>query len=190
MGDFHQHGILTTLHQLNHRSLEDLESELVQISKKKPMALVLPSLFSELEGPALSKIIDEIAKVPYLDQVIIGLDRADEQQYRYALDFFSRLPQGPKVLWNDGPRMRKIDAQLQAKGLAPKEAGKGRNVWYMFGYVLASERAAAVAIHDCDITTYSRDMLAKLIYPVANPAFSYKFCKSFYIYDQTQQYQH
>jgi glycosidase len=180
MGDFHQHGILTTLHQLNHRSLEDLESELVQIAKKKPMALVLPSLFSELEGPALSKIIDEIAKVPYLDQVIIGLDRADEQQYRYALDFFSRLPQGPKVLWNDGPRLRKIDAQLQAKGLAPKEAGKGRNVWYMFGYVLASERAAAVALHDCDITTYSRDMLAKLIYPVANPAFSYKFCKGFY----------
>ncbi|MFT5882067.1 MAG: sucrose phosphorylase [Crocinitomicaceae bacterium] len=180
MGDFHQHGILTTLHQLKNRSLEELESELVQISKKNPMALVLPSLFSELEGPALSKIIDEIAGVPYLDQVIIGLDQADEKQYRYALDFFSRLPQAPKVLWNDGPRLRAIDAQLQEKGLAPKEAGKGRNVWYMFGYVLASERAKAVAIHDCDITTYSRDMLAQLIYPVANPSFSYKFCKGFY----------
>jgi len=116
MGDFHQHGILTTLHQLKNRSLEELESELVQISKKNPMALVLPSLFSELEGPALSKIIDEIAGVPYLDQVIIGLDQADEKQYRYALDFFSRLPQGPKVLWNDGPRLRAIDAQLQGKG--------------------------------------------------------------------------
>jgi sucrose phosphorylase len=180
MGDFHQHGIITTLHQLNNRPLEELEHELVQFSKKKPMALVLPSLFSELEGPALSNIIDEIAQVPYLDQIIIGLDRATEEQYRYALDFFSRLPQQPKVLWNDGPRLRKIDALLQEKGLAPKEPGKGRNVWYMFGYVLASEKAEAVALHDCDITTYSRDMLARLIYPVANPGFSYKFCKGYY----------
>ncbi|MFC5050918.1 alpha-amylase family glycosyl hydrolase [Rubritalea spongiae] len=180
MGDFHQHGIITTLHQLNDRPLEDLENELVQFSKKKPMALVLPSLFSELEGPALSKIVDEIAQVPYLDQIIIGLDRANEEQYRYALDFFSRLPQQPKVLWNDGPRLRKLDAKLQEKGLAPEEPGKGRNVWYMFGYVLASEKAEAVALHDCDITTYSRDMLARLIYPVAHPSFSYKFCKGYY----------
>ncbi|MGJ8674200.1 alpha-amylase family glycosyl hydrolase [Rubritalea sp.] len=180
MGDFHQHGIITTLHQLNNRPLEELESELVQFSKKKPMALVLPSLFSELEGPALSNIIDEIAQVPYLDQIIIGLDQATEEQYRYALDFFSRLPQQPKVLWNDGPRLRKLDALLQEKGLAPEEPGKGRNVWYMFGYVLASEKAEAVALHDCDITTYSRDMLARLIYPVANPSFSYKFCKGYY----------
>lgn len=180
MGDFHQHGIITTLHQLNNRPLDELEHELVQFSKKRPMALILPSLFSELEGPALSKIIDEIALVPYLDQVIIGLDQANEEQYRYALEFFSRLPQQPKVLWNDGPRLRKIDAQLQEKGLAPKEAGKGRNVWYMFGYVLASNKAEAVAIHDCDITTYSRDMLARLIYPVANPSFGYKFCKGYY----------
>ena len=180
MGDFHQHGIITTLHQLNSRPLEDLEHDLVQFSKRKPMALVLPSLFSELEGPALSKIIDEISHVPYLDQVIIGLDRADEAQYRFALEFFSRLPQQAKVIWNDGPRMRKIDAMLQEKGLSPKEPGKGRNVWYMFGYVLASDKAKAVALHDCDIITYSRDMLARLIYPVANPSFSYKFCKGYY----------
>ncbi|WP_018968620.1 alpha-amylase family glycosyl hydrolase [Rubritalea marina] len=180
MGDFHQHGIITTLHQLNSRPLEELEQELVQFAKRKPMALVLPSLFSELEGPALSKIIDEIAQVPYLEQVIIGLDRADQDQYKFALEFFSRLPQQAKVIWNDGPRMRKIDAMLQEKGLAPEEPGKGRNVWYMFGYLLASNKADAVALHDCDITTYSRDMLARLIYPVANPSFSYKFCKGYY----------
>lgn len=180
MGDFYQHGVVTTLHQLNQRSLEDTEKDLQKFSKKRPMALLLPSLFSELETPALSNIVDELIDVPYLEQIIVGLDRADETQYRYALDYFSRLPQGPKIMWHDGPRLRAIDSLLHEKGLAPPNPGKGRNVWYMFGYILATGKAEAVALHDCDIKTYRRDMLARLIYPVANPAFSYKFCKGYY----------
>ncbi len=180
MGDFHQFGVVTTLHQLNERPLEELEEELLAIRQKKPMGLILPSLYSELEGPALSSIVDEISNVPYLDQIVVGLDRADESQFKKALQFFDRLPQHPDILWNDGPRLRKIDALLQEKGLAPREAGKGRNVWYMFGYILASGKVDTVAIHDCDILTYKRDLLARLIYPVANPALSYKFCKGYY----------
>ena len=57
-----------------------------------PMALVLPCLFSELEGPALENIVDELCDVPYLDDIIIGLDRADKEQFKYAKDYFSRLP--------------------------------------------------------------------------------------------------
>ncbi len=180
MGDFHQFGVVTTLHQFNQRPLEDLEEELLAIRKKKPMGLILPSLYSELEGPALSSIVDELSNVPYLDQIVVGLDRADKSQFKKALQFFDRLPQHPDILWNDGPRLRKIDALLQEKGLAPQEAGKGRNVWYMFGYILASGKVDTVAIHDCDILTYKRDLLARLIYPVANPALSYKFCKGYY----------
>ena len=180
MGDFHQQGFITTLHQLNNRPLEKLEADLMQFRKRRPMALVLPSLYSELEGPALSHIVDEIADVPYLDQIVVGLDRANEAEYRRALEFFGRLPQQPQVLWNDGPRLRAIDTLLSEKGLAPKEPGKGRNVWYMFGYIIASGKARAVALHDCDITTYKREMLARLIYPVANPSLSYKFCKGYY----------
>ena len=37
-----------------------------------------------------------------------------------------------------------------------------------------------VALHDCDITTYDRSLLARLLYPVANPHFNYAFCKGFY----------
>ncbi|WP_372806405.1 alpha-amylase family glycosyl hydrolase [Pontiella sp.] len=180
MGDFYQHGVVTTLHQLSDRPIEAIEQELVEFGKQRPMALLLPSLFSELEGPALSNIVDELVHVPYLEQIIVGLDRADEAQYRHALGFFNRLPQRPNVMWHDGPRLREIDALLQEKRLAPNRPGKGRNVWYMFGYILATGKAQAVALHDCDITTYRRDLLARLIYPVANPAFSYKFCKGFY----------
>jgi len=180
MADFYQNGIITTLHNLSDRPIEALEADLMRFSKKRPLGLILPSLFSELEGPALANIIDEISQVPYLNEVVIGLDQADEKQFRYAQQFFGKLQQHHRILWNDGPRLKALDAELQALDLAPKEPGKGRNVWYCMGYILASGRAESVALHDCDITTYKRDMLARLIYPVAHPQFNYEFCKGFY----------
>ncbi|WP_340678686.1 glycosyl transferase [Paraglaciecola sp.] len=180
MADFYQNGIVTTLHNLSDRPVEELEKELIKFSKKRPMGLILPSLFSELEGPALANIVDELCDVPYLSQIVIGLDRADLKQYKHALGFFSRLPQHHRILWNDGPRLKALDAELEALGLAPKELGKGRNVWYCMGYILASNKAESVALHDCDILTYERSLLARLIYPVANPQFNYEFCKGFY----------
>ena len=180
MGDFYQHGVITTLHNLTKRPLDDLEEELMRFSKRRPMSLVLPSLFSELEGPALGPILDDLKNAAYLGEIVIGLDRADEKQFRYGQEYFGRLPQHHRILWNDGPNLRAVDKMLADKGLAPTEMGKGRNVWYCFGYILASGRGKAVALHDCDIVTYTREMLARLIYPVANPNFNYQFCKGFY----------
>ncbi|HEY8570046.1 glycosyl transferase [Microbulbifer sp.] len=180
MTDFFQNGDITTLHNLSNRSLEDMEADLIRFSQQRPMSLLLPSLYSELEGEALPRILKILAEVPYLSEIVIGLDRADESQYRDALKQFSVLPQHVRVLWNDGPRLRELDEQLQRDGLAPKEAGKGRNVWYCLGYILASRRGEAIALHDCDIVTYDRMMLARLFYPVANPNFNYEFCKGYY----------
>lgn len=180
MADFYQNGIVTTLHNLAHRPIEALEEELRTFSKKRPMSLILPSLFSELEGDALPNIVNHLTGADYLNEIVIGLDRADEAQYRHALTFFSKLPQHHRVLWNEGPRLQALDAELQALDLAPKELGKGRNVWYCMGYTLASNRSESVALHDCDIVTYDRELLARLIYPVANPRFNYEFCKGFY----------
>lgn len=180
MADFYQNGIVTTLHNLTDRPLEELEQELIAFSKVRPMSLVLPSLFSELERPALATIVAELAKVPYLSEIIIGLDCATEEQFAFAKDYFAELPQHVRILWNDGPRLRALDAQLAEHNLAPKEPGKGRNVWYCFGYALASGKSKAVGLHDCDIITYDRSMLARLMYPVANPLFNYEFCKGYY----------
>lgn len=180
MSDFYQNGIITTLHNLTERTHEELETELNEFSSQRPMSLILPSLYSELEGEALPHIINEISQVKYLSEIVIGLDRADEEQYRSALKFFDRLPQEHVVLWNEGPRLQQLDKELQTLGVAPKELGKGRNVWYCMGYTLASGKAESIALHDCDITTYDRELLARLIYPVANPHFNYEFCKGFY----------
>lgn len=180
MSDYYQNGIITNFHNLTDRPVEDLERELVAFSRTRPMSLVLPSLFSELQGPALNNIINELTKVPYLSEIVIGLDRADQSEFAHAREFFDRLPQHHRILWNDGPRLSALDEKLRHEGLAPTEMGKGRNVWYCYGYTLASGKASSVALHDCDILTYQRDMLARLIYPVANPNFNYEFCKGYY----------
>ena len=180
MGDFYQNGIITTLHDLSHRKIDDLEYELTCFSKVRPMSLLLPSLYSELQTEALPKIVSELKQVPYLNEIVIGLDQANLEEFKHALKFFSDLPQNHRILWNDGPRLKAIDSMLKKEGLAPQQMGKGRNVWYCLGYIYASAKSESVAIHDCDITTYDRRMLARLIYPVANPNFNYEFCKGYY----------
>ncbi len=180
MADSFQGGRITTLHNIVDRPLEALEEDLIQFSVDTPMGLILPSLFSELEGPALANIVNELTKVRFLQQIVIGLDRADESEYRKAIEFFSRLPQPHRILWNDGPNLMAIDQRLQEMGLAPTQLGKGRNVWYCMGYMLARDEIEAVALHDCDIVTYERSLLARLIYPVANPSFQFQFSKGYY----------
>lgn len=180
MADFHQNGSVATLHNLTNVPLDVMENQLRAFSATRKISLILPSLFSELEAEALSGILDELSKADYINHIIIGLDRANEDQFKYAKEYFSRLPQSHDILWNDGPRLKTIHNQLEASGLAPKEPGKGRNVWYCIGYALASRNSDVVALHDCDITTYNREMLARLVYPVCNPAFPYQFCKGYY----------
>ena len=180
MADFSQNGWVTTLHNFKTRSTEDLEADLNLFSGYRPMELILPSLYSELEGPALKHIVEQISQVTYLNHVVIGLDRADRDQYEYAFSFFKNLRQSFSMLWNDSPRLTSIHNELEDKGLAPQEMGKGRNVWYSIGYVHARAKAEAVALHDCDIVTYDRELLARLFYPVANPNYQFEFCKGFY----------
>ncbi|MGB5200782.1 MAG: hypothetical protein WBN68_07600 [Sedimenticolaceae bacterium] len=178
--DFFQNGTITTLHKLCRRPIEEMEAELKEFSAERPMALILPSLYSELEGPALSKIVEELKHATYISEIIVGLDQANENQFEHAKAFFSVLPQNVHILWNDGSWLREIDAQLQAQDLAPTQPGKGRNAWYCMGYALALEHCEAIALHDCDILTYDRSLPARLFYPVANPAFSFDFCKGYY----------
>ncbi|CUH77700.1 Glucosyl-3-phosphoglycerate synthase [Tritonibacter multivorans] len=180
MADFHQNGNIAQFHNLRARPLEELEYELTTFSQTRKISLILPCLYSELEGPALRNILDELAQVPYLNHIVIGLDRATEEEFRHAREFFSVLPQPHTVVWNDSPRMQALGERLAEQGLAPQEPGKGKNVWSCIGYLLARADSAVVALHDCDITTYSKEMLARLVYPVAHPSFSYQLSKGYY----------
>ena len=180
MSEFSQNGVVATLHDFSNRDLKDLERDLKKFSKDRKMELILPCLYSELEGSALPNIVSEISKTNYLNHIIIGLDRANEAQAKKAWNFFKKLNCPFTILWNDGPNLLKLDKELKNYNLAPQELGKGRNVWYCLGMAIARGEARSIAFHDCDILTFDRRLLAKLFYPVVNPLFNFEFCKGYY----------
>jgi len=153
MADFHQTGVITTLHRFGAADLDRLERELVAFSRNRPIALVLPSLFEEIRGPALKRIVDELQAVPYLRQVVVSLSgHASRVQYEEMQALFHevRCVDGapPTLIWNAGPRVQKLIGRLREEGLDPGDEGKGRANWLAYGYVLATNVARVVATHD------------------------------------------
>ena len=180
MSEFSQNGVVATLHDFSNRDINDLENDLKKFSKDRKMELILPCLFSELEGKALPNIVNEIIKTNYLNHIIVWLDSANEEQASKAWNFFKKLGHPFTILWNDGSSLLELDKELKSHNLAPQELGKGRNVWYCLGMAIARGEARSVALHDCDILTFDRRLLAKLFYPVVNPLFNFEFCKGYY----------
>ncbi|MCK4557537.1 MAG: glycosyl transferase, partial [Candidatus Aminicenantes bacterium] len=179
MSDFFQNGVITTFHKLGKPSLKKIEEELKIFSKARPIGLVLPSLYREYASGALPNIMKTLKKVNYINEIVLCLDAADTKQFKEVKKHFSDYKRF-SIIWNDGPRMKKLYKLLEENGLSPGERGKGRAVWIAFGYVLARGRSRVIALHDCDIVNYDRMLLARLCYPVANPHSEYEFCKGFY----------
>ncbi|MFQ5895359.1 MAG: glycosyl transferase [Nitrospinota bacterium] len=187
MADFFQNGVITTLNKLGPENLEGLERQLRRFTEVSPTTLILPSLYSELEGPALARMVETLAGVDYLDEIVVVLDRADAAQFEHAGEFFAPLT-NCNILWLDGPRVRSIFNLLQENEIEVDIPGKGRAVWTAFGYALGRRRAENIVLHDCDILTYDRAFLARLCYPIANPNFDYEFAKGFYARASDQLY--
>ncbi len=190
MADFHQEPQITTLHALyeafdEENYLNNLERKLEDHARHTHVSLLLPSLHSEMSNAGvLDRILERIAEVRYLKSIVVALGGAtQEAQFREAQAYFGRLA-GPecavRVIWIDGPRIQDLLAQMAEREIPTGEQGKGQSVWVTLGYLFARDEASIIALHDCDIVTYSRTMLARLIEPVANPNNDFQFCKGYY----------
>ncbi len=180
MSDIYQPGVVATLHRLVDSGHERLEQELSTYSQNRPIALVLPALWSEFEGPALPRILNELKEVPYLSQIVFTISGANAEQFAEARRMASILPQDVTFIWNNGPRIQAMYDRLSANNLPVGPDGKGRSCWMAFGYVLVTQKCDVIALHDCDVLTFNREFLARLCYPVANPNISFEFCKGYY----------
>lgn len=180
MSDFYQVGVVATFHRLGSQNLDKLEEELSWYSHERPIALVLPCLYSELEGDALPAIVRQLKDVKYIKEIVVGLALASPEEFQHARKFFSELPQKTTIIWQEGPGISSIYKAIEEAGLHVGQQGKGKGVWMSYGYVLAEQNFHTIALHDCDILTYNRDLLARLCYPVTNPNLNYSFCKGFY----------
>jgi len=181
MSDFFQDNHITTFHKLGSKiDLEGLENMIRTFTPSRPVALVIPSLFSELQGPALPNIVENLKHADYIKRIVISLDGADENEFKYAKQFFSALPQEMSILWHNGPRIQKLLSNLEHNEVQFGPQGKGRGAWMAFGYVLAERDTYAIALHDADILTYDRQILARLIFPIVHPGCDFEFSKGYY----------
>ncbi|MDP9190595.1 MAG: glycosyl transferase [Acidobacteriota bacterium] len=180
MSDFHQAGIIATIHRLCDRPLDDLDREILTWSEETPVGLLIPSLFSELHGPALPRIVEQLAEVPYLDTIVIPVGRASAEEFEEAKQFFSVLPQRTVLIWVEGPGIQQLLEDFKTAGLPIGEPGKGRALWLALGYFLAENRCHTIALHDADILTYTRELVARLVYPLVSRQIDFDFCKGYY----------
>jgi glucosyl-3-phosphoglycerate synthase len=180
MSDFYQSGVVSTLHRLGQSSLEALEAELKEHGKHRPIALILPTTFSDFQSEAFDNILKTLADVHCLEEIVVVMNRTNAMEFMQAKKTLSELPFKPKIVWSSGSRIGELYKLLKKNELDIGEDGKGRSVWIALGYVIANEKSEVIALHDCDILTYNREFLARLCYPLANPNMGYEFCKGFY----------
>jgi len=180
MSDYFQNGVITTLHRLGSAPPDLLVADLVKHTRTNPISLVIPCLISELERPAIGRIVEELAQVEYLDEIVVPIGRADRHQFDHARRFFAPLGSRCRLIWIEGEAVQSFIRLLLENRLDIGPPGKGRASWLSLGYVLAGSRSKAVALHDADIVTFDRSMLNRLCYPIVNPSLGYEYVKGYY----------
>jgi glucosyl-3-phosphoglycerate synthase len=178
MADFCQTGVVPTFHRLGELKLEMMEDNLRNFNRHRPIALVLPVTPAELGSPALNGILSQLKGIDYLHEIVIVLGRTDKKEdLTRTKKIFSVLPQEHCVIWASGPPAGELYHILDKVGLSAGNDGKGRSVWLAYGYILARDESKIIALHDCDIVNYSRELLARLCYPIASPGLNMLFVR-------------
>lgn len=191
MADFHQEGKITSFHDLYRvfdpaEYLSGLEDRLARYSRKTRITLLLPCHFTELENRAvLDRIVEKIHETRYLKNIVIAFNGTDEEEkFSNAKEYFGRLRASKRnitLVWVNGPRVQEVLNRISEKAILTGVQGKGQSVWIALGYILAKRDSDVIALHDCDIVTYDRLLLGRLLEPTANPHADYEFCKGYYV---------
>ena len=181
MPDFHQHELITTIHDLRTGSLEHLEMMLRQSTAESKIGLVLPVTAGDMRAQPFDIIVDQLRGADYIDTIVVTLGVApDESDYQQTCAKVAALGDRCRVLWTDGPKVQSLYAELIDAGIPVSTPGKGRSVWTAFGYLLADPTIDVFVLHDCDIVDYDRLLLARLCLPMVDPALDFEFCKAYY----------
>jgi glucosyl-3-phosphoglycerate synthase len=180
MSDFHQSGPVTALPRLVERPVADLERKILGLSRRFPVALVIPMVPQEMDRPALAGILSELVEVSYLDTLVISLNRASLEDYQRAHEYFGPYPGRKVIVWSESEAVSGFLERMDRVGLYVGEPGKGRACWLALGYILAEERVEYVAFLDADVVNFRREMLARLVLPAIDPTVDFDFVKAYY----------
>lgn len=164
MSDFHQHGLIATLHRFGppQRSLEE---ELAAFSEIRPIVLILPCHASEMGSEAVGRIVQGLKSASYLSEVVVSMNDVAPVNRASVRAAWEETGRKVTVLFNDR---------------TDHPPGKGLNLWAAVGLISQNYDTATVVAHDCDILTYAPELLTRLTYSCANPEFSISFAKGYY----------
>ena len=176
MADFQQQGPITTLHRLVDSDGAEVSRFFDQRDVGKRVALILPCLISEFDGPALPRMVEQLCELDWLGRVIVGVDGADSNSFEAARALITQLPQATTTVWNDDDAMKAFDQKL---GIAAG-SGKGRNLWRCVGVAAGFEEVDTIVVHDADISTYESSFVARLAQPIVDDRLGFDFVKGFY----------
>jgi glucosyl-3-phosphoglycerate synthase len=180
VAEFAQNGAIVTLHRLGGDRASAIQAELDHFARTRHIALVLPCLFEELARPPLKAIVNDLRQVSFLDRIVVSLGKTPPGGLQAAQEYFSALPQSVSIVWNDGPRVDALYRQMSREGFDAGSDGRGRAFWIAAMYALSRGDCDVIAAHDCDITTYAPELLARLCFPVVHPGFDFEFAKGYY----------
>jgi glucosyl-3-phosphoglycerate synthase len=181
MPDFSQRGPITTLHDLGLADSATLESMLRKGVRECPLGLVLPLTAADMRAAPFAVMAEKLAEADYVHTTVVVLNRTESaEDYLEAQRLLAPLGDRVKILWTDGPRGAEALADLEAGGFNVSVPGKGRAVWFAFGFLLADPRLKAFILQDGDIENYDNDMLVRLALPMAHPGMDFQFCKAYY----------
>ena len=125
-------------------------------------------------------ICDELRAVDYLARIVVAIGKCNYDEYLRARGFFDGFHTPVTAIWVEDPRVEGLLDQLKEEGIRLGDYGKGRTCWLSYGYLLAAGDVDVIALHDCDILNYNRQMLNRLVYPVAHPNLGFEFSKAYY----------
>ncbi|MEP6670820.1 MAG: hypothetical protein ABJF10_16805 [Chthoniobacter sp.] len=166
MSDFAQAGLICTLQRLNDSHLARVETELTELARARPIALVLPCHGRDLEQPAFARMLEELRGAAFLHEIVLSMNEVAPAALEALPARLAILPQKTTLLHHEP--------------CADQRAGKGRNVRAAIAHLARAGECAIIATQDCDVTSFQRTDLARLCFAVAHPQLGYRFAKMYY----------
>ncbi|MBS3749719.1 MAG: glucosyl-3-phosphoglycerate synthase, partial [Candidatus Thermoplasmatota archaeon] len=116
---------IATLHEFN-VGKNQLMKTVSDCVVERPVSVVMPMLYKEINGDALGTIKKGLDKCTYLREIIIPLAAKDEKEFTHVKRFFSDLKVPHLIMWCNGPKIERLLEGLQAEGIdLLKYRGKG-----------------------------------------------------------------
>ncbi len=169
---------ITTFHDLC-TDQKKLMKAVTDASQERPVSVIMPMLYREINNDALGTILKGLNKCKYLKEVIIPLAAKNEKEFRHVKRFFKKLEIPHLVMWCNGKKMNNLLEDLKGDEVnLLKYHGKGRDVWLAMG--IANLRSYAFALHDADVLHYDESIPTKLLYPIVETDLDFKFNKGYY----------